>query len=121
MSGRIRIREGEAARDDADAVVEAAACDLAAGEESIRAALRDGLERARARGCCSVAVPALGAGGGLPLQRCAEILLAEARRHLAGDTCIEEIRFVVLGEPALRVFESVHDAARIAEHAARWS
>jgi O-acetyl-ADP-ribose deacetylase (regulator of RNase III) len=121
MSGRIRIREGEIAGDDADAVVGAERCDLAAGEASIRAALRDGLERARARGCRSVAVPALGAGGRLPLQRCAEILLEEARGHLAGDTCIEEIRFVVRGEPALRVFEAVNDAARIAEQAARWS
>lgn len=87
----------------------------AASEESIRCALRAALERARERGCRTVAVPALGAGvGGVPAQRAAEILLDEARRHLAGETTLEEIRFVLFGEPAYRVFEMVNDAAKVA-------
>jgi O-acetyl-ADP-ribose deacetylase (regulator of RNase III) len=91
-----------------------------ADEESVRAALRSALELAAERGCRSVAVPALGAGvGGVPLQRCAEVSLAEARAHLATDTTLEEIRFVLFGEPAYRVFEAVHDAARIAEQMER--
>jgi len=32
---------------------------------------------------------------------------------------VDEIRFVVAGEPAYRVFESVQDAARIAEQMER--
>jgi O-acetyl-ADP-ribose deacetylase (regulator of RNase III) len=93
-----------------------------ASEDSIRSALRRSLEVARELGCRSVAVPAIGAGAaGVPLQRCAEVLLEEARRHLDGDTSIEEIRFVLLGEPAYRVFESVDDAIRIALQAKRWS
>ena len=56
---------------------------------------------------------------GFPLQRCAEILLEEARRHLAGETSLEEIRFVLFGEPAYRVFEMVNDAAKVAEQMER--
>ena len=86
-----------------------------ASEASVRSAMRAALERARERGCRSVAVPAIGAGvGGVPLQRCAEILLEEARQHLAGETSLTEIRFVLFGEPAYRVFEMVNDAAKVA-------
>jgi O-acetyl-ADP-ribose deacetylase len=86
-----------------------------ASEEGVRAAMRASLERARERGCRTLAVPALGAGvAGFSLQRCAEVLLEEARRHLAGDTPLEEIRFVLFGEPAYRVFEMAHDAAKVA-------
>lgn len=86
-----------------------------ATEESVRASMRASLERAREKGCRSVAVPAIGAGiAGFPMQRCAEILLEEARRHLEGETSLEEIRFVLFGEPAFRVFEMVNDAALVA-------
>lgn len=86
-----------------------------ASEESVRSAMRASLERARERGLRSLAVPAIGAGiAGFPLQRCAEVLLEEARRHLAGETSLEEIRFVLFGEPAYRVFEMVNDAAKVA-------
>jgi len=86
-----------------------------ADEASVRRCMRASLELARQRGCQSLAVPALGAGiAGFPLQRCAEVLLEEARRHFEGETCLEEIRFVLLGEPAYRVFEMVNDAARVA-------
>ena len=86
-----------------------------ASEESVRASVRSSLEAARDRSCRSVALPAIGAGvGGLSVQRCAEVSLEEARRHLAGDTTLEEIRFVLFGEPDYRVFEMVNDAARVA-------
>jgi O-acetyl-ADP-ribose deacetylase (regulator of RNase III) len=92
----------------------------AATEESVRSSFRRSLELAREKGCHSIAVPAIGAGiAGFPLQRCAEILLEEARAHLLGETSLEEIRFVLYGEPAYRVFEQVKDAARIAEQMAR--
>jgi O-acetyl-ADP-ribose deacetylase (regulator of RNase III) len=86
-----------------------------ATEESVRASMRASLERAREKDCRSIAGPAIGAGiAGFPMQRCAEILLEEARRHLEGETSLEEIRFVLFGEPAYRVFEMVNDAARVA-------
>ena len=85
-----------------------------ASELSVRTSMRRSLELAAEHGCRSVAVPAIGAGvAGVPLQRSAEILLDEARRHLDGETSLEEIRFVLFGEQAYRVFESVNDAGGI--------
>ena len=85
--------------------------------ESVESALRAALECAVAAGLRTVAVPAIGAGvGGLALQRCAEISIGTARRFAEekGDTAaLEEIRFVLLGEPAYRVFEMVNDAAKV--------
>jgi O-acetyl-ADP-ribose deacetylase (regulator of RNase III) len=91
-----------------------------ATEESVRNSLRRSLELAAERGCRTIAIPAIGAGvGGLALQRCAEILLEEARAHLAGETTLEELRFVLFGEPAYRVFESAQDEARVRAAMAR--
>ena len=91
-----------------------------ASEQSIRAALTRSLELADEKGCRSVAVPAIGAGiGGVPPQRCAEALLEVARAHLAGGTGIEEIRFVLFGEPTYRVFEMANDAVKVAAQMAR--
>jgi O-acetyl-ADP-ribose deacetylase (regulator of RNase III) len=85
-----------------------------ASEESVRSSVRRSFELARERGCRSVAIPAVGAGvGGLSLQRCAEISIEEARRHLDAPDPLDEIRFVLFGEPAYRVFEMVDDAARV--------
>lgn len=121
MSGRIVIREGSLDAASADSILSVASTPEGANaEEHLRTAFRAGLAAARERGFRSVAAPALGAErGGLPLQRSAEILIEEARRHLAGETSIEEIRFVLDGEPSYRVFESVQDAARIAEQMER--
>jgi O-acetyl-ADP-ribose deacetylase (regulator of RNase III) len=83
-------------------------------EESIRGAARGALALARGRGLRSIAFPALGTGvGGFSVRRCAEVLLEEAERHVAEGTSLEEVRFVLFGEPAYRVFEQVRDAARI--------
>ncbi|MEE8246541.1 MAG: macro domain-containing protein [Alphaproteobacteria bacterium] len=91
-----------------------------ASAESVRACVRRGLELAREHGCRSLAVPAIGAGiGGFSVQRCAEILLEEARAHLAGETSLEEIRFVLFGEPSYRVFEAALDAAKVQEQMER--
>jgi O-acetyl-ADP-ribose deacetylase (regulator of RNase III) len=86
-----------------------------ATEESVRSSMRRSLELAREKQCRTVAVPAIGAGiAGFPLQRCAEILLEEARAHLKAGSVVEEIRFVLFGEPTYRVFEMVDDAAKVA-------
>jgi O-acetyl-ADP-ribose deacetylase (regulator of RNase III) len=92
------------------AAIEPGGC---ATEEAVRSATRRALEIARERGLRTVAFPAIGTGvGGLSLRSCAEIMLAEARRPCEGDT-LQEIRFVLAGEPAYRVFEQVEDAERI--------
>jgi O-acetyl-ADP-ribose deacetylase (regulator of RNase III) len=91
-----------------------------ATEQSVRSAMRRSLALASEKQCRSVAVPAIGAGiAGFPLQRCAEILLEEARTHLTSGEGLEEIRFVLFGEPAYRVFEMVDDAARVAQQMER--
>jgi O-acetyl-ADP-ribose deacetylase (regulator of RNase III) len=85
-----------------------------ASAESVRSCVRRSLALAAERGCRTLAIPAIGAGiGGLSVQRCAEILLEEAQGHLDGDTPLEEIRFVLYGEPVYRIFESTRDAAKI--------
>ncbi len=86
-----------------------------ASEASVRASVRRSFELAAERGCRTIAVPAVGAGiAGFPLQRCAEVLIEEAQAHLGRETSLEEIRFVLFGEPAFRVFEMVHDSAKVA-------
>jgi O-acetyl-ADP-ribose deacetylase (regulator of RNase III) len=87
-----------------------------ATESSVHASVRRSLELAREKGCRTVAIPAIGAGiGGFPVQRCAEILLSEAKEHLAGETTLEEVRFVLFGEPTYRIFEAAQDAVKIRE------
>ncbi len=91
-----------------------------ASEGSIRSSMAHSLRLAREHGCRSIAIPAIGAGiGGFSAQRCAEILLDEARAHLAGETSLEELRFVLFGEPAYRVFEAARDAAKVQEQMER--
>ena len=86
-----------------------------ASEASVRSSMRRSLELAREKACSAIAVPAIGAGiAGFSMQRCAEVLIEEARRHLDGETSLEEIRFVLFGEPAYRIFEMVNDAAKVA-------
>lgn len=86
----------------------------AADAESIRSSLAASLRLANESGCRSIAIPAIGAGiGGFSTQRCAEILVAEAERHLEGETSLEEVRFVLFGEPTYRIFEMTKDAAAV--------
>ncbi len=90
-----------------------------ARRRAYRSSVRASFALAAERGCRTLACPAIGAGvGGLALQRSAEISIEEARAHFAGAQAagapaLEEIRFVLFGEPAFRVFEMVHDAARV--------
>jgi O-acetyl-ADP-ribose deacetylase (regulator of RNase III) len=137
VAGAIRSRGGPAIQEECDAhgpievgeaavtsagelpsrfVIHAAGMPLGgrASEENVRSSLRRSFELAREKGCSTVACPAVGAGvGGLSMQRCAEISLEVAREHLAGERPLDEIRFVLFGEPAYRVFEMVDDAAKV--------
>ncbi len=86
-----------------------------ADEASVGGSVTASLRLAEEKGCRTIAFPAIGAGvGGFSMQRCAEISLECARRHLGGESGLEEIRFVLFGEPAYRVFEMVNDAAKVA-------
>ncbi len=89
-------------------------------EESIRSCVARSLVLATERGCRSIALPAIGAGiGGFAVQRCAEIMLAEARVHLEGEQSLDEVRFVLFGEPTYRIFEMAKDAAAVEAQLAR--
>ena len=121
------IRVGEVAvtgagRLPAGFIVHAAGMEMGGSADalSVRACVRASLVVARERSWESIALPAIGAGvGGLGLQCCAEVSIEEARSHLAGETSLDEVRFVLRGEPAYRMFEMVDDAAKVAEQMAR--
>ena len=107
---------------DASYVIHAAVMELGgqASEQSVRASLAHAMERAAELGCRSVACPALGTGvGGLGMQRCAEISFEEVEACFGRGGELEEVRFVLYGEPAFRVFEQVHDAGRVAQEMER--
>jgi O-acetyl-ADP-ribose deacetylase (regulator of RNase III) len=98
-------------------VIHAASMELggAATEDAIRRAVAASMALAQEQGFQTIAFPALGAGvGGFSLQACAEISLEEVRLCLAEASSLEEVRFVLWGEPAFRVFEMVNDRAKVA-------
>jgi O-acetyl-ADP-ribose deacetylase (regulator of RNase III) len=115
------IEVGEAAITGAGAlparfVIHAAGMSLGgrADENTVRSAARRSFALAGENDCATIAVPAIGAGiGGFSPQRCAEVLIEEARAHLEGESSLQEIRFVLLGEPMYRVFESAKDAVAV--------
>ena len=83
-------------------------------EPSLRKVVRNCLELARQRQLVSIAFPALGTGfGGFSLQRCAEVMFEEVDAHLERSDSPQDVRFVLFGEPAYRVFEMVQDAQRV--------
>jgi O-acetyl-ADP-ribose deacetylase (regulator of RNase III) len=106
------IRVGEAAitgagRLPARHVIHAASMRLGerTSESGLRDATRNALRLAAERGLKSIAFPAVGTGiAGFPLERCAEVMLAEARDHLRGPTSLERIEFVLFDETAREIF-----------------
>jgi hypothetical protein len=116
MSARITLHEGAVSAEATDAV--AALPDAAhANEAQLRAAFCDALALAERRGARVLIVPGLESGA-LSQQRAAEVLLEAARTAPAGGA-LEEIRFVLAGEPLYRIYEMVNDAARVSEQMAR--
>jgi len=77
-----------------------------ASEQSLREATRNSLERAIENGLRTIAFPAIGTGiAGFPLERCAEVMLAEVCEHLRGATPLEHVEFLLYDQAALEVFE----------------
>jgi O-acetyl-ADP-ribose deacetylase (regulator of RNase III) len=112
------IAVGEAAitgagRLEARHVIHAASMSLGqlTSEPNLRLSTRNSLLRAKERGLRSVALPAIGTGiAGFPIRRCAEVMLEEVVAHLAGETTIEDVRFVLHDGPAYRTFCEVFEA-----------
>jgi O-acetyl-ADP-ribose deacetylase (regulator of RNase III) len=83
-------------------------------EPSLREATRNSLMRAKEKGLESIAFQAIGTGiAGFPLDRCAEIMGAEVRDHLNGETSLERVEFVLFDKPSLYVFQ--HAFAKVAD------
>ncbi|HKF53701.1 MAG TPA: macro domain-containing protein [Candidatus Acidoferrales bacterium] len=78
----------------------------ATSAQALRASTAHSLHIAAQNNLKTIAFPAVGTGiAGFPMQECAEIMLAEAVKHLQGTTSIERIYFVLFDAPSLDVFE----------------
>jgi O-acetyl-ADP-ribose deacetylase (regulator of RNase III) len=82
-------------------------------EHSLRASTRNSLLRADENHLRSIAFPAIGTGiAGFPISRCAELMLAEVRKHLSGSTTVERVEFVLYDEATLAIFEHIFAAMK---------
>jgi O-acetyl-ADP-ribose deacetylase (regulator of RNase III) len=82
-------------------------------EKNLRLATRNSLLRAKEKGLRSIAFPAVGTGiAGFPMGRCAEVMLEEALAHLAGETSLQEVRFVLYDAAAYETFLQALEACR---------
>jgi len=78
--------------------------------DSVRSAVRNSLLRACENHLRTVAFPAIGTGvGGVSLEACALVSIEEARNHLAGETTLREIRFVLYSDDAFNTFQNTHN------------
>lgn len=81
--------------------------------ESLRTATRNSLARASEKGIKSIAFPAVGTGiAGFPIAECARIMLEEVVRHLKAKTSVEQVRFVLYDQAALKTFQQVWEGMR---------
>jgi O-acetyl-ADP-ribose deacetylase (regulator of RNase III) len=74
-------------------------------EGSLRDATMNSLKRAVEKQLASIAFPAIGTGvAGFPLDRCAQIMLEEVKKHVNGPTSLQHVLFVLFDEAALKMF-----------------
>jgi O-acetyl-ADP-ribose deacetylase (regulator of RNase III) len=75
-------------------------------DELLASAHRRSLEEAALAGCTSMAFPAISCGVyGFPIQRAAKIALTTIRDALLGETCVEEVRYVLFSEADAAIFK----------------
>ncbi len=75
-------------------------------EKALRDSTRNSLKRGAELKIESIAFPAIGTGiAGFPTERCAQVMLDEARAHLGGATTLKRVEFVLFDRPALETFE----------------
>lgn len=75
-------------------------------EQNLRSSTRKSLAIANDKGLKSIAFPAIGTGiAGFPLDRCAEVMLAEVRDHISAATSLERVEFVLFDDAAREAFE----------------
>ena len=94
-------------------VIHAASMSLgsATTASALRASTRASLALANESELISIALPAVGTGiAGFPINHCAEIMLDEAMKHLAGGSTLQRIVFVLYDRPAYETFLEVYHA-----------
>jgi O-acetyl-ADP-ribose deacetylase (regulator of RNase III) len=75
-------------------------------EGSLRDATVNSLKRAVEKHLKSIAFPAIGTGvAGFPMNRCAQVMLEEVKKHLSGSTTLERVLFVLFDASSLKTFE----------------
>lgn len=76
-------------------------------DELLASAHRRALEVAGAEGCSSIAFPAISCGVfGFPLERAARIAMWTIVEHLAGETPIREVRYILFSAQDLTTFRA---------------
>jgi O-acetyl-ADP-ribose deacetylase (regulator of RNase III) len=74
--------------------------------DALRRSTAHSLRLAAERGLKSIAFPAVGTGiAGFPLAECAKIMLRETCRHLAGESSLVKVYFVLFDGEAREIFE----------------
>lgn len=77
--------------------------------ESLRSSTAAVLRLAEEINARTLALPATGTGiAGFPVRRCAEIMLDEVRKHVAGSTNLTDVYFVLFDQSSLKAFQQVH-------------
>jgi O-acetyl-ADP-ribose deacetylase (regulator of RNase III) len=80
--------------------------DLRTDEKKIRDSTLNSLKRAEELKLESIAFPALGTGvGGFPMDRCAQLMLEEAREFLKGSDHLKKVIFVLFDKNGYETFE----------------
>ena len=76
---------------------------------NLRSSIRAVLELAELNSVKTLALPATGTGiAGFPVDLCADIMLEEVMRHVANDTTLTDIYFVLYNENAYEMFSKKH-------------
>jgi len=91
-------------------VIHAASMQLggATTAQALRSSTAHSLRIAAQNDLKTIAFPAVGTGiAGFPMRECAEIMLAEAQKHLQGATSLEQVQFVLFDKQSLEIFEQV--------------
>jgi len=79
--------------------------------ELLASAYRRCMELAREKEARSVSFPAISAGiYGYPLEDAARIAIETVREHLAGETTVEDVVFVLFGKQAYETFQRALEA-----------
>jgi len=78
--------------------------------EGLRSSTKAVLELAEKNGVMTLAFPATGTGiAGFPMGQCARIMLEEVRSHVAGQTALTDVYFVLFDPTAWQTFQDEYD------------